>query len=257
MQLDEVTCPCGLGYWNVWKAAFVSGDEIRAGQAPPKEEYVAKVRAELSHEEYEAYIRQQYIRHFLGCKVKRSRDDQVTREGRNDGSSLRRAITEWWEFTGGDFRSRGTSHHYDANRLREMWSRLRGSPVTNNDIRPLLSPQMSTVDDQEADNRHRALAHRTMPTQATSTRHSSTSVQSSQIQVDTRAEGFYRKYFISGEKGIRQDVLAYRCEEGMFGRGATVESYTRPVGRLVRVACTYRSDAYPGWHTGFSCERNN
>lgn len=42
--LEEVTCPCGYGYWDKLRRTFVDGSLVRAGKAPSREEYEAHVR---------------------------------------------------------------------------------------------------------------------------------------------------------------------------------------------------------------------
>jgi len=110
VPLEEVTCPCGHGYWDVFQERFVDGDQIRKGKAPPREKYEAKVKRELSTEEYTVKIRHQWIVHFLDCEIKRKLDKEAKQEGKNDGSTLIRAMTELWEMSQGDYRSRGTTH---------------------------------------------------------------------------------------------------------------------------------------------------
>ena len=109
VPLEEITCPCGMGYWDVFTASFIDGNQIRSGKAISREKYQAKIRSKFSAEEYEARIRHQWIVHFLDCEIKRRLDDQATTDGRNDGSTLRRAATELFEISQGDFTSRGKS----------------------------------------------------------------------------------------------------------------------------------------------------
>jgi hypothetical protein len=225
VQLDKVTCPCGRGYWDIWRAAFVSGDEIRAKKAPPKEEYVARVKANFSPEEYEATIKQQYICHFLDCKEKRVLDDKATREGSNDGSTLRRALTYTWEFERRDFKSNGTSQNFDTNMLKKIWSRLRGSPVTDDDIRALL-PQRLSTDARRVDTHDRTSALLTTSGQAA--RQSSNSDQTSDLATSTGTESSHRSYFLPS-KDIRQDVLDHHCKRGTFGQGATAQPHKHEV----------------------------
>jgi hypothetical protein len=109
VRLESVTCPCGRGYWDVFQSAFTDGEKIRSGNAPSRKDYEAKVRNELSAKEYRTRIRHQWIVHFLDCEIKRKLDKKATTEGRNDGSTLRRATNELSEILRGDFDSRGLS----------------------------------------------------------------------------------------------------------------------------------------------------
>lgn len=224
VRLEKVTCPCGHGYWDIWKAAFVSGDEIRAKKAPPKEEYVARVERAFSPEEYEAKIMQQYVCHFLECKKKRALDDKATREGKNDGSTLRPALTFLWEYDRRDFKSKGTSQHLDTNTLKATWSRLRGSSVTEDDIRPLLPQKSFTVDTKDAGGRDMTSAPLTTFSQVTIARHSSISDQTPRSAAAAGTEGSYRNYFIP-QQAIRQDVLDHHCKKGTFGQGAVAQPH--------------------------------
>ena len=104
MELRDVTCPCGCGYWDAFSEAFVSGDQIRHGKAPPRTDYEARVKAKTNPEEYEAMLRKQFIKHFLDCDKKRKLDES---DPSNDGSTRRRAEAELREISNGDFRSRG------------------------------------------------------------------------------------------------------------------------------------------------------
>lgn len=225
--LQEVTCPCGRGYWDVWKVAFVTGDMIRSGHAPPKEEHVAEVKKKLSPERYEAEIRLQYIRHFLDCAIKRALDDKVTDEGNNDGTSLHRAIAEWSEITNGDYKSKGTSQQFDVRRLQDMWSKLSGSPKTDKDIRPLLLRAA-------AEEKREVGAFKSPPAQSTRTSqvaggpHSPYSDQPSPLPVDRNVRSAGTPYFVPGED-LRYDVLSRHCDKGTFGLGATVRPYAREV----------------------------
>lgn len=109
VPLENVSCKCGQGYWDVFAASFVPGEAVRKGKAPPRKEYEARKRRELSDEEFEARIRHQWIIHFLDCVVKTRWDQKAAREGRNDGTTRRRALTELDEIIRGDYKSRGTS----------------------------------------------------------------------------------------------------------------------------------------------------
>lgn len=43
-RLDEVTCPCGYGYYDQLQHVFVPGSLVRGRQAPSREEYEAHVQ---------------------------------------------------------------------------------------------------------------------------------------------------------------------------------------------------------------------
>jgi hypothetical protein len=227
VRLDEVTCPCGRGYWNVFRAIFITGDMIRDGIAPPREQYEAKIQAELPSDIYEAKIREQdearikaelpsdkfeakirqgFIRHFLSCKVKRARDDEVTKAGKNDGSSLRRAITEWWEYEKGDYESKGTSREFDVNTLKDTWAELSGSPKTDNDIRPLLLQQTSKDARPKPESYNSPPAQATKSSQGATRRHGPSADQTSPLPAPGGAEAPGKKIFVP-EKDLRFDVL--------------------------------------------------
>jgi len=227
--LDEVTCPCKCGYWDVWKVAFVDGDKIRAGQAPPREDYVRKVKEKLSPEEYESRIRVQgWIRHFLMCKTKRELDDRITREGKNDGSSIRKALTEWWEFEHGDYQSHGTSGTLDANTLADIWKRIRGFPVTRQEFGLLQAPAAP----QRSVSRGRLPVPAAVSSQADISRHVATSDRSTAVTSIAGGGNALRDYFLPEER-LRQDILTDHCGRGMFGPGATVRPFTHPVSHKV------------------------
>jgi hypothetical protein len=241
VKLDKVTCPCGRGYWDVFRAVFITGDMIRDGIAPSREQYEAKIQAELLSEIYEATIREQdearikaklpsniyeakirhgFIRHFLSCTLKRALDDEVTKAGKNDGSSLRRAITEWLEYEKGDFGSKGTSGWFDAKTLKDIWARLSGSPKTDNDIRPLLQ-QTSTDDRPKSESYSRPPAHATKSSQGPTGRHGPSADRRSSLPVSAGARTLGD--YILAEKDLRADVLSSHCEKGTFGRAATCD----------------------------------
>jgi hypothetical protein len=251
VRLDQVKCPCGHGYWDVWRAAFVTGDMVRNGSAPPKEDYVARVQANLSKTKYEAKIRRQYIEHFLGCEIKRADDDKVTREGKNDGSSLRRAITEWWEYESGDYGSKGTSKVFDAKTLKKMWSQLSGTSKTDDDIRPLLLHRTSTDDRQQSE-----ISRPSVPPTASSgdisQRHIPITEQPSSPSTGAgRGVGKVNPaYFVPGE-GLRHDVLKHHCERGMFGSSATVQPHTNKV-LLGILVLSYVILTFSEWRSGLS-----
>ena len=101
--LDKVTCPCGMGYWDIFKQRFVDGASVRKGKEPPREAHEAKVRRTYSPEKYEAILRHQWIVHFLDCEIKTQMDTGESIKGRDDGSVLRLAMTELQEFSFGDY----------------------------------------------------------------------------------------------------------------------------------------------------------
>jgi hypothetical protein len=43
-RLEEITCRCGFGYYDVRQKKFVEGSLVREGRAPSREQYVAHVR---------------------------------------------------------------------------------------------------------------------------------------------------------------------------------------------------------------------
>jgi hypothetical protein len=106
MKLKDVTCPCKTGYWDIFRKAFIPGDQVREGREPSRAVYEARVKADLSDQEYEARLREQFIIHFLNCEEKRKLDIS---DPRNDGSTKRRAEAELEEIRNGDFTSRGRS----------------------------------------------------------------------------------------------------------------------------------------------------
>jgi hypothetical protein len=36
VRKEDITCPCGFGYYDESIGEFISGDLVRAGKAPPK-----------------------------------------------------------------------------------------------------------------------------------------------------------------------------------------------------------------------------
>ncbi len=42
--IERWTCPCGLGYWNQAKKEFITGDRVRTGEAPKREDYETHLR---------------------------------------------------------------------------------------------------------------------------------------------------------------------------------------------------------------------
>ena len=112
MPLEKVTCPCGMGYWDIFMKRFIDGASVRKGKAAPKKDYEAKIQRSYSAEKYEAILRHQWIVHFLDCEIKAQMDAEETVKGRNDGSTLRLAMAELQEFSSGDYsgsRKRATS----------------------------------------------------------------------------------------------------------------------------------------------------
>jgi hypothetical protein len=51
MKLKDVTCPCKTGYWDIFREAFIPGDQVREGRAPSRAVYEARVKADLSDQE--------------------------------------------------------------------------------------------------------------------------------------------------------------------------------------------------------------
>ena len=106
--LKDITCPCGLGYWDIFQESFVTGDQVREG-APPRHQYEAKVKAKLKEGELDSRLREQWIRHFFKCKTKLALDEEALRNGTGDPSSRLLAQAELEEIARGDFRSRGST----------------------------------------------------------------------------------------------------------------------------------------------------
>ena len=110
VPLEEISCPCGHGYWDVFEERFVSGDQVRAEEAPSKAEYEKLVRQSFSPEEYVARMRAQYITHLNNCETKRAKEEDIRQKGGTvDTSTAERSARELEEIERGDFTSRGLS----------------------------------------------------------------------------------------------------------------------------------------------------
>lgn len=105
--LRKLTCPCGHGYWDVIQEQFINGERVRQGAAPSRSAYETEARAKLGEVEFEARIREQYIKHFLDCG--KGFDLKNIEKERPSDPIVQRAITEWGEIQRGDFVSRGRS----------------------------------------------------------------------------------------------------------------------------------------------------
>lgn len=108
--LQEITCPCGHGYWDIFSETFVTGDRVRAGHAPSKQEYEAKLKDRLSPDEYEAKLREQWIRHFGSCSTHLRTGRVAAQQGRRNRDCSSRAQTELEQIRRGDFVSKGRTN---------------------------------------------------------------------------------------------------------------------------------------------------
>jgi hypothetical protein len=240
--LKDITCPCGLGYWDVFKDRFVSGDQIREG-ARSKDEYEAEVKATLEEGEFESKLREQWIRHFFSCPKKLALDQEAIREGRGDTSSRLKAEAELEEIARGDFKSRGRSRPIHEQRRGliqhgEGTSRYRAtSQGTSHDqssrtIAP--TPDDSTLPATAGGGiRHASRSD----DYALFDRHRPTESVASGCDEESSARGIASQgpnnrplqYYLPGE-GIRQDVLEHHASrKNTFGTGATVQSCTNAV----------------------------
>ena len=229
--LKDITCPCGLGYWDVFKERFVSGDQIREG-ARSKDEYEAEVKATLEEGEFESRLREQWIRHFFKCPTKLDQDQKAIREGTGDTSSRLKAEAELEEIARGDFKSRGRSRSIHERRRGliqhgEGTSRYRAtSQRTSHDqssrtIAP--TPDDSTLpatagDDYKLFDRHR-------PTESIVSGYDEES--SARGVASQGPNNQPLQYYLPGED-IRQDVLEHHASsrKNTFGTGATVQPCT-------------------------------
>ena len=87
------------------QAAFVDREKIRTGKGPPRTDYEARLKKDLSAKDDRTRIRHQWMVHFLDCDIKRKLDGKATANGRNDGSTMRRATRELSEIIRGDYHS--------------------------------------------------------------------------------------------------------------------------------------------------------
>jgi hypothetical protein len=108
--LQEITCPCGHGYWDAFSETFVTGDRVRDGHAPSKQEYEAKLKDRLSPDEYEAKLREQWIRHFRSCPTHLRTGRAAAQQGRRNRDCSGRAQTELEQIQRGDFVSKGRTN---------------------------------------------------------------------------------------------------------------------------------------------------
>jgi hypothetical protein len=239
--LKEITCPCGLGYWDIFRERFVSGDQIREGE-PPRHEYEAKVRAKLKQGEFEARLREQWINHFFSCPTKLAQDEKAIREGTGDTSSRRKAEAELREIARGDFKSRGRSLSVHEGPRRQLqgdegeWRDRATSPATSSERSfrdtASLSDVSTPLTTTGTDARHTTgsdfytLFDRHRPAESVASGYDQ---DASTVGVRTPGPSTaLGRFFLPGD-GIRQDVLEHHRRSNTFGTGATVQSYTSSV----------------------------
>lgn len=239
--LEEITCPCGLGYWDIFRERFVSGDQIRRGELS-RREYEAKVRATLDEDEFVATLRKQWIDHFFSCPTKLALDNRAIQEGRGDTSSRRKAEAELREIARGDFKSRGKSlsnyeetrrpARVDAGEWRDRATLQATSRERNTrDVGSLpdvsTSPTRTGTDDRRAPGSDfYTLFERQRPAESVGSDYD----KDAPI-VGMRPQGPIMasdRFFLPGD-GIRPDVLDHYRRNNRFGTDATVQPYTRPV----------------------------
>jgi hypothetical protein len=233
--LKEITCPCGLGYWDIFQERFVSGDQIREG-APSRREYETKVKVNLKEGEFEARLREQWIHHFLSCKTKLAIDERAIREGRGDTSSRQKAEAELKEIARGDFKSRGRSQsvherplgpvQYDEGESRhratsQATSREHSSwaaALRPNDSRlPTVAPSDTG---QGTRSNIYTLFDRDRPADSVASRYEDdSSTWGARVRGPSTASP---QYFLPND-GIREDVLDHHCRRNAFGAGATFQ----------------------------------
>jgi hypothetical protein len=239
IPLKDITCPCGLGYWDVFKERFVSGDQIREG-ARSKDEYEAEVKATLKEGEFESRLRGQWIRHFFGCPKKLALDQKAIREGTGDTSSRLKAEAELEEIARGDFKSRGRSRsiherrhgliqHEEGTSRHRATSQGTSHGQTSRTIASM--PDDSTLPATAGgDTKHSSrpddytLFDRHRPTESVA---SGWDEESSARGVASQGPNRPIQYYLPGE-GIRHDVLEHHASsrENTFGAGATVQLCT-------------------------------
>jgi hypothetical protein len=246
--LEDITCPCGLGYWDIFRERFVSGDQIRRGELSQRE-YEAMVRANLKEDEFKARLRKQWIDHFFSCPKKLALDKQAIREGRGDTSSRRKAEAELREIARGDFKSRGKSLLiYEETRRQAQvdegeWRDRERSQTTprERNLRDVGSlPDVSTPptttgtgDGLTAGSDFYRLFDRHRPTESVASGY-----DRDEVIVGMRPQGPGRapdRFFLPGD-GIRPDVVEHYCRINKFGSGATVQPYTSSVS-----CCQYQT----------------
>ena len=110
VNLKDLTCPCGCGFWDCFEKAFVTGDQVRHGKGASRAAHEARVRAEFSPEEYKARLREQFIVHFLKCEKQK----QTAANSVKGASTVRRASAELSEIRKGDFTSQGRTVSQNA-----------------------------------------------------------------------------------------------------------------------------------------------
>ncbi|KIW34620.1 uncharacterized protein PV07_01390 [Cladophialophora immunda] len=232
VPLEDITCPCGKGYWNVFEERFVDGDQVRRGAAA-RRQYEARVRETLSAEEYTAKIRHQWIVHFLDCEIKRSMDDEAREKGVYSDATMRRALAELYEMSQGDYTSRGTSQTL-------------GSPSALQALRPQGGdPRLSLM--PPGDNDDQADTLETPVTTARAVRTDHITRQSRFPPGEGKNAGGELSYVPGGSRsgaradstqarppefflpseGISLEVLKLYHERGVFGRQTSVESHSR------------------------------
>ena len=240
--LKEITCPCGLGYWDIFRERFISGDQIRRGELS-RGEYEAKVRANLREGEFEATLRKQWIDHFFNCPTKLALDEKAIREGRGDTSSRRKAEAELREIARGDFKSRGKS----LSRYEEV---RRQAPIDEVEWRDRATSQAPSRDSNTRDERLQPDISTPPTTTGTDDRHAVGSdfytsfdrhrpadSASSDYDKDAANTGIrpQSQFFLPGD-GIRPDVLEHYRRINKFGTDATAQPYTNSVS-----CCQYQT----------------
>ena len=119
IPLKNVSCPCGTGYWNIFREEFINGERVRNGEEDKRSVYEAKTNI-LGAEEVEARLRDQFVEHFSLCPNTASFNmDDLAQE--NGGYAVQRAIADWKEHRGrsqslGPVRNAKLSSTNDARR---------------------------------------------------------------------------------------------------------------------------------------------
>ena len=245
--LKDITCPCGLGYWDIFQERFVDGDQIREG-ARSRNEYEAEVKTSMKKGEFESRLREQWIRHFFRCPTKLALDEKAIREGTGDTSSRLKAEAELDEIARGDFKSRGRSHSIHERQRGQIQheegaSRYRatsqGTPRDGSSRTVAAAPDESTLPATTGDDiRHAARSddytlfgrHRPASSVSSSLASGYDEEPSARGRASQSSSTGPLQYFLPGE-GIRQDVLEHHTSsrKNTFGTGATVQSYTNAV----------------------------
>ncbi|KAJ9651240.1 hypothetical protein H2198_009469 [Neophaeococcomyces mojaviensis] len=89
--LDQITCTCGFGYWNVLQAQFISGTDVREGKAEARETYEQRLKEQIPDpQEREAKLRAQLESHLRGCAAQQA----IDRVSVNQASALHEIVAE-------------------------------------------------------------------------------------------------------------------------------------------------------------------